>query len=202
MVEMLVTMVVLSMMLGLFSTAVLGLVRSVRKQSGVIDAQQATRTAFLILDKQIRYASVVSAPVVIGTDQWIAWKIVDPGIPVGQSATQSRCYQWRASSVTGQLMYRSYVVPTSGGVTTPAWVPVASGLVIGSQPVFTTSITDLQSAPFSLPQRTIQPSNVQVGVAMNVSSNGQTGRSTIGSVFTALNSSSSTSATCREVPWI
>jgi prepilin-type N-terminal cleavage/methylation domain-containing protein len=200
-VEMLITMAILALFLALFSTALMAMLRSVQKQTGVVAAQTSTRTAFEMLDKQIRYADAVTTPGTVAGVQWIEWRVPDPKILVAQSASQERCFQWRATTSTGALQYRSWIVPTTGGVAAPGWISVATGLVIGTVPVFTTSIAGLQSAPFSLPAtgQTYSLVQAQVGVALSVSLKSPAGRSVASSVFTALNSDATPDSVCTEV---
>lgn len=199
-VELLISMSILALFLALFGTSLLGAAKGVRKQSGVVDAQTFTRTAFELLDKQIRYAEAVTAPST-GDAQWIEWQVPDPSIPTAQSVTQSRCFQWRATTSTGLLQYRTWIVPTTGVVATPAWDTVASGVVVGSVPVFTITTSGLQASPFYLPSagQTYSLSHMQVGVALNISVNNPAGRAAASTVFTALNAGTTPGSVCSQV---
>jgi hypothetical protein len=203
MVEMAAAMLVSGIVLVLMGSAVVSQFATQRRVGAQVGVQGSARKAFLILDKQVRYADVVTQPTTDGSGrQWIEWRVHDREIPMAQSPTQSRCYQWRASAATGLLQYRTWVVPASGSVGVPAWVTVSSGLKITSQPVFTTSASGLQSSPFSVPNTSVTRGHQRLGVAVTIGSAGSTAGSSFASTFTALNSIDGTSGgpVCQEVP--
>lgn len=197
--ELLISMVIMTIFLGLFAAGVLGMSAAARRQSASITAQQQTREAFLQLDKQIRYAEAITTPSTVAGNQWIEWQVPDPTIPIATSASQSRCFQWKASATSGTLMYRSWIVPTTGTVSVPSWRTVASGLVITNQPVFTTSDAGLAAAPFSVPAGS-STSYGRLGIAVTANGTATAGRSASSAVFTALNSPATATVTCTEVP--
>lgn len=199
-VELIIAMMVMSVFLLMLGAGVQTLVGVLTAQRGTMTAQDATGSAFLLLDKQIRYADRVTGPGTVGGDQWVEWRVPDPRLPVTATTSAYRCYQWRASPAAGTLSYRSWVVPAGGApVPAPDWVRVADHLTI-TQPVFTTG-TGLAAAPFALPvlSGTYGTSRAQVGVLLDLRTTAPDAHSTFSTVFTALNSSATPATDCSEV---
>lgn len=180
-VELLVSMALLVVVLGIFSASFLDLQRSVTKQGAVVDAQAATRKVFQLLDKQVRYANAVNDPgySTLGTgDQYVEFQSGDQGAP-------QVCTQLRVERGTGLLQTRSWTVSSSGAlVLAPAFSTVAAGLVLSS-PV--SVFVAPQPGPAKLRRLTVSLSVRDGGPTATTS-----GASTSTTTFTAANSTTPT----------
>jgi hypothetical protein len=177
--------------------AILSLQNAVSKQTGYANTQFGARAIFQTIDDQVRYADAITTPGVVNGNQYVEWEVLDPTIVPASGQSQHRCYQWKASPTAGTLQYRTWIEPTTNVAATPTgWNTVASGLVIGSQPVFTTTPASLEQAPFSVPSPTASatagvPQNQQLGVSITLSQTKPPASASATTLFSALNSSTS-----------
>ncbi len=124
--ELVVSMTVMLIFMGMFTGAIMVLTGSQTKAQSTSETSAVTNTAFLWLDKTVRYAAAISSPGTgSGTGDWyVEFRVTHTGSEV--------CTQARLDIAKGQLQRRSWQVigSTASGVT--PWVPVVSGLVNGS----------------------------------------------------------------------
>lgn len=121
-VEIMVSMSLMSVVMVLFTGAVLQMYSSYNKASGLVDAATQVNTAFARIDRQVRYASDINAPGLgavkaDGTQDWyVEWDNTTSGT--------DQCTQLRISD--GLLQERSWTgTPTSP----PGYTTLASGIL-------------------------------------------------------------------------
>jgi len=125
-VELLVTMVLFSALLAVLGTLTSVMFKDVRRQQGQSDNVDAGRRAVATLDKQVRYANAVGAPVVLADgSQFVAWSQGNSG-----DDQQQTCVQWIWRAPTGTLEYRTWQpVIGSGAVSLlTGWTIRANGV--------------------------------------------------------------------------
>jgi type II secretory pathway pseudopilin PulG len=124
--EVVVSMSVMSVIMAIFTTGIIQMYRSVNKTESMLAAQSQVNTVFLRLDKEIRYASAISAPGPgpQGPDWYVEYLLAtDSGVP--------DCTELRLHVGTGQLQRRAWA---QGAVPSPTgWAPLVSH-VVSTQP--------------------------------------------------------------------
>ncbi|MHB1928185.1 MAG: prepilin-type N-terminal cleavage/methylation domain-containing protein [Acidimicrobiales bacterium] len=186
-VAMLLLGIVLVMAMGMFQTAIGEQSRSATLQQ----SQAAVATAFISLDRQVRYASTIDCPLgwtsstapCNGTQQARAYTTAAAGddAVTFYSAYDSTCTELLYDTSTGTLEEQTWPV-TQSAPATPAWNVLATGL------------SDTPSTPpFSFPSSGTTMDNQQLAitlVAANTTAvNAVTSQAAL--TFTAVNSSSS-----------
>lgn len=114
--ELLITMAVLSVVMAMFTGGIMQMFNVTDKGESLAVAQAQNTTAFLRLDKQIRYASGVSAPGIAGGEPYVEYLIAGSGTPT--------CYELRVRNQTLQQRVWPQGSPPGSG----AWVVLASGV--------------------------------------------------------------------------
>ena len=195
-IELIVGMLVMVVFMTIFTGAVVSMATSINKVEAVTTSSQQTNTAFLKLDRLIRYSSAITT---MGTGASGDWYVeIDT---IDNDAAIETCTQLRVDIATKQLQKRTW---TATGATTytslSSWVQLASSITNGAvaqgsadQP-FTTPPA-LAAAATSFQRLTI---TLVAGTAG--ASSPTTTRSNM--TFTALNSSASatTNATrCQQL---
>lgn len=145
-VELLVSMGVFAMLLGLIATATSMMVRDLTAQTGQTDNLDSSRKVVNLLDKQVRYANAINSPGT-GTDGalYVEWRS-------GNSGQTQSCTQWRWAPATNLLQYRAWKLPFSGPA--PSWVTQSDGIYqSGAAPVFSISNVLPNPAPSGVTQR-------------------------------------------------
>lgn len=122
MIEVVVGMTIMAVCGALFMGSVVGLNRSTAKAQAATNAATQTNQAFLVLDKIVRYATVVTVPAK-GTDG--NWYVELRDTTSGYET----CIQLRLDSATRQLQKRTWDATNPAGAT--AFAPIASGLTNG-----------------------------------------------------------------------
>jgi hypothetical protein len=161
MVETLVTMVVMSVVTAIFTTGIVQIYSTSNINESVTTATQQLHSAFLRLDRTIRYAVGISKPAKLaGNSNWyVEYKTTTAGVDT--------CSQLRVVAASGQLQTRSQVTgsPASG------WTVLASYL---------TSTVSLQRQDASASGKPYQ----QLTVSLTVKAGGGTTSRTTSSTFT------------------
>jgi prepilin-type N-terminal cleavage/methylation domain-containing protein len=193
-VEILVTMGVMSVVMVVFTTAILQVYRTTAKAESISIVQAQLQTAFQRFDRQLRYASWIAQPGQVGTAWYVEWAGYDG----------SQCYQLRLETASTSAQDS----PNDGhGVlqmlTWPRATPPAAGTP--GQTVAANLVTPDSSGPFER-----QAAGVAAGAGpgagseftpdfqrLRVRVSAQRGDSTaqIDTTFTALNTSRNTPAT-------
>ncbi len=102
-VETVMVLVVLGVMMALFSGAVQQIYGAQERTETTSTSQSLIVTAFQRLDKQVQYASGVSTPGMVGTDQYVEFQTTTTGTAI--------CTELRVHTANGQLQERTW---TSG----------------------------------------------------------------------------------------
>jgi len=122
MIDVMVSTVVMSFVLLVFTTAMLQIYRSTDRTQTLSQAQSQVNTAFLRLDTQLRYAAAISKETTVNGDPYVEYLTSNTGSRV--------CAELRVHS--GQLQQRTWTqppaptVPGPGNETPTKWVPLAS----------------------------------------------------------------------------
>ncbi|MEU4214703.1 hypothetical protein [Actinoplanes sp. NPDC026623] len=201
-VEMLVTMGIMSVMMVVFTTAILQVYRTVSATETLNDAQNELSRAFQRFDRELRYASWISS---VGTGS--TWYVEFAG------ANPTKCNQLRlvsgppGSDAQGVLQLLTWTLGTPPAPGTPGQT-IASQIVTsgaGLAPFFTKQ--DYGAMPYASPTAT--PSGGAVGadfksvfqrLRIQLTTMTGVGTAQIDTTFTALNTTDNTPATngCSE----
>lgn len=185
-IELVVGMMVMSVFLGLFTTAVVAINRAENKTEAVSLSTSQLNQAFLTLDRTVRYATAISTP---GTgtlgDWYVELRTTNTGTEV--------CTQLRIDSQ--QLQRRTWTVTNSVGSSPTAWLPLTSYVANGAVVAGT-------SQPFVLVAPVNDTAFQQLKFNLSIlSGGGSTQTSTLSSfTFTATNSTipAPTGAVCQQ----
>jgi hypothetical protein len=172
-VEVVVSMSVMSIVLAMFTASVLQMFRSANQDEAISTAQSQVNIAFLRLDKEIRYAAGISTPGPVGADAYVEYLTTNTGNPV--------CTELRLHVATGQLQRRTWTQGPSP-VTPSAWIPLAS------------NVSSAQPFTFSAPDGTFNFQRLELKVAVSSGTGGTATSKQTDVTFTALNTSLSTSS--------
>ena len=174
-IEMLVTLSVMSVVMVMVTGAVLLAGSTSARVDSTGIAQSQVTTAFMTLDRQVRWASAISQPGSVGSDNYVEFLTPD--------GSASRCYQLRFNRTVSQVQERSW---PQGTTTFSAWQPLASGVT---------------AASFQLPAAVGNATLARLTVSVTAAAGGAKGvvTATTALTFTALNStSSSATSVCSE----
>lgn len=120
-VELLVAMSILTTVLVVMLSAVVGLSRMTVKTQNTADATGDVRAAYLRLDRDVRYADAISVPGQVSGD----WFVEMTRPATGTSG--ARCSQWRFHQAGSTLQVRTWV---RGAAVPTAWSTVAGSLAL------------------------------------------------------------------------
>lgn len=125
-IELIIAMSIFAMLLGVMMSVVLAMNKDLNKTTSIADAASQGLRATQAIDKQLRYADFVNAPVTGASgDRYVSFESLT-------NASVSECYQWRIHT-GGLLQQRSWVSSTANTTavtaTTPSWLTVAIGVV-------------------------------------------------------------------------
>ena len=136
-VELVVAMGLFAVLLAVLMSAIIGMIGNLRKTQGIADASGQARVAFDRLDRQLRYATAVNRPVLVGQDWYLDFATLN-------TSGQIECRQWRVEAATELLQQRTWTVAQAAP---PSWAGVATGVVNNpaSQPPFTFVAADAQN---------------------------------------------------------
>jgi Tfp pilus assembly protein PilV len=136
MIEVVSSMVVMSIVLVIFTTGFLQVMGSANRVQTLAEAQSQVNIAFLRLDKEIRYAAAIGQEGTVGTDWYVEYLTTNTGSRV--------CTELRLHA--SQLQRRTWTqpappaVPGPGNVTPTTWAPLVSN--VSSTAPFTFSDAD------------------------------------------------------------
>lgn len=189
--ELLVAMALMLIFLSIFGGAVLMMSRTQSKAQSTNETTSQINSAFLWLDRSVRYASAISTPGQAADGNWyVELRTTNTGT--------EQCTQVRLNAATQTLQRRSWTV--SGGTATgiASWTQVATGLTNGSAAVGSTE----PPVPFAKPSNAsaaFQQLSITLVAVSGPANSLTTSRGSF--TFTAINSSASasTSAICQEV---
>ncbi|HVA60084.1 MAG TPA: prepilin-type N-terminal cleavage/methylation domain-containing protein [Mycobacteriales bacterium] len=134
-IELLVSMIILSIFMGVVTDAVVQMSRGTLKVEAINASADQLDTAFLRLDKEIRYAAAINPPGQVGADWYVEFQSTYTGAPV--------CTQLRLDGASQQLQQRTWAENVSPVSPSP-WQALAFHVVNNpaTQPPFTFSPTD------------------------------------------------------------
>jgi type II secretory pathway pseudopilin PulG len=117
-IEVMVTLSIMGLVMMIFTTSVVQMFRAANKSESIAEAQKQINIMFLRLDKEIRYASAISVPV-LDTNGWhVRYLKTDV-----QTETPT-CNELRLGAAAA-LEYREWVYDASPGT---AWTVLASSV--------------------------------------------------------------------------
>ena len=188
-IELLVGMMLMMIFMGMFTGGVILMNQSANKVESVSLTSNQINTAFLKLDRTVRYAAAISTPSnTSATGDWyVELRTTNTGAEV--------CSQLRFDIASKQLQQRSWRVVNAAAVNLSNWTPLASSIVNG------TAAPGSADQPFALLPLSsnidYQQLNIKL-VALYGSATKSLSRSSI--TFTALNSTvPAPSNVCQEV---
>jgi prepilin-type N-terminal cleavage/methylation domain-containing protein len=182
-IEVVITMSILSLVMTIFTGGVLQMYRAANKNDATTTALAQNNIAFLRLDKEIRYATGISKQGALNGDQYVEYLTTNTGVAI--------CTALRLTSPPGnQLITHAWIL----GNTPAAWVVLASG------------VTSVQPFTFWPADAIFNFQRLQLRL---VTSSGAGTTATLAETditFTALNTSLSTSSATvctdmRGIPW-
>lgn len=173
-IEIVVSMSIMSIFLAILTGGMVQLFRSSNAVMTTSAAHAQLNTAFMRLDKQIRYAAGISTPGTAGGDQYVEYVSTNTGTAI--------CTELRLDVAGRQLQQRTWTEGASPLAPT-GWIPLASD-VTGSAP-FTFSAAD---ATFNFQRLELKLVDTPAGLT--------TGRQ-LDVTFTAVNTSLSTVSATR-----
>src|SRR5674536_356756 len=121
-VELVVAMGLYGVLRAVLMSAIIGMIGNLRKTQGIAGASGQARGAFDRLDRQLRYATAVNRPVLVGQDWYLDFATLN-------TSGQIECRQWRVEAATELLQQRTWPVGTVAPATPPSWAGVATGVV-------------------------------------------------------------------------
>jgi Tfp pilus assembly protein PilV len=130
-VEVVVSMTILSVVMAMFTGGVLQMYRAANRTEAAATSQSQINIAFLRLDKEIRYAAGISTPGSVASDPYVEFLTTYTGTPV--------CTELRLRVAARQLQRRTWAQGSSPLTPSP-WIPLASD--ISSTQPFTLSAAD------------------------------------------------------------
>jgi len=177
--EVTITLSVMSVVMALFSTAIVQLYSATNNNEALTIATQQLHNAFVRLDRDIRYASGISQPGdVAGGNEYVEYAITNTGTTV--------CTQLRLVGSTGLLQTRRKI----GTGSTSAWSTLASYLTAAKS--FTRTTASTGGKPF---QQLDISLTARVGAGRTAgTTTGGAKRQTVQYTFTALNTTPATAS--------
>lgn len=193
-IELLVAMSVMSILMTIVTAAVVQIHHAVNGVDSLAQTQSQINTAFVRLDKEIRYARGVSDPALVSGDYYVEY--------LRSVNSVDTCVELRLRTATSELQRRQWtknMSPLAPG----AWTTLASN-VTGATP-FTVTAADTNSLTGFRYQRLTVALTAIVGGGSSGVNSGRAGATRQTNVtFTAMNatassnSTASNSATCTE----
>jgi hypothetical protein len=119
--ELTIAMTLFVTLTAIFLAGVVQMSRATVSTQNTEETALAARKVYTRLDQQVRSASAVNSPVLVGGSWYLEFRT--SAVPAGQSI---RCTQWKADPANGTLSFRTF--PDTATPGNPAWTPVASTL--------------------------------------------------------------------------
>lgn len=134
--EVVVSMTVMTVAVTVFTAGFVQTFQQLNRTDAGATAQLQLDVAYRRLDRELRYASAVSKPAVIGSDAYVEYMLVQlagPSTGPGGTATTtlSTCVQLRFSASTRRLLRRTWD-PNSPSISPTAWMPLADAVLPGA----------------------------------------------------------------------
>jgi Tfp pilus assembly protein PilW len=188
-IELMVGMTLMLIFMGMFTAAVILMNRSANKVESVSLTSTQVNTAFLKLDRMVRYAAAISTPgnTSLSGDWYVELRTTNTGSEV--------CTQLRFDIPSSQLQKRSWRVSGGTAVGLSGWTQMAGNITNGS------ATAGSADQPFVLTAPGSKTDHQRLAINMvSYYGSATTARSRSAISFTALNSSPPVPATiCQEV---
>ncbi|WP_297082200.1 hypothetical protein [uncultured Demequina sp.] len=120
-VELVVSMGIFAAVIVVFMTAVASMSSSTVRTQAASDATSALRTVYQRLDKEVRYASEINPPGVVGDDHYVEYLI-----PESTGTGDPLCVQWRVDASEAELQRRTWTPGDASSVS--AWATMLTDL--------------------------------------------------------------------------
>jgi hypothetical protein len=183
--ELIVGMGIMTIFLAAFTSATVMLTRTSNHNQAVVSTSSDLNSAFLRLDKTIRYAASISQPGISSTSGY--WYVEY----LTSSSGASVCTQLRVNTGGArQLQWRTWNITTSGYSGLSSWTPLASNVTNGNA----TTSSSTPPVPFALTASggNLQTERLTVQLVTSSGNPATTSQSTI--TFTAVNSQTASQA--------
>ena len=179
MTDVVVSMTLMAIFMAIFTGGTVRMYRSAAQVQATADAQIQITSAFLRLDKEIRYAAGISLPGPVGADGYVEYLTTNTGVGI--------CAELRLNVDTSQLQRRTWrqdVIPLAP---TP-WVPLA------------TSVSSTQPFTYRAPDTKYNFQRLQLQLNATVGTGDSAASKHTDVTFTALNTtlSAANPAVCTE----
>lgn len=141
--ELIVGMLIMVIFMTIFTGAVVSMAKTVNKVEAVTTSSAQINTAFLKLDKLVRYATAVTTANTGSSGDW--YVELDS---VNNDTSIETCTQLRVDIASKQLQQRTWTVPSSNTTTyagLSSWVPMANNISNGA------AASGSADQPFSAP---------------------------------------------------
>jgi Tfp pilus assembly protein FimT len=188
--EILVTTGLMAVLTTMITPALVQIYHAVNRVDSLSTAQTQVNTAFIRLDREVRYARGISDPAQVGADWYVEYLLNSGGVDT--------CVELRVQASSSLLQRRSWVKNVNPLVPS-AWTTLADGVSTGTP--FTVTDPDTNTLTGARYQRLTMAVTSTAGVGRG--NNSATGRA--GAVrqavvtFTALNATAAdSSSTCGE----
>ncbi|GAA2248213.1 hypothetical protein GCM10010401_22600 [Rarobacter faecitabidus] len=113
-VELIVAMGILTLVLAIFMAGVVAMVRTTVRADSSSSAGDQMRTVFQRMDREIRYATDINRPAIVGTRQYVEYRYMEP-----DNEGVAQCVQWRYDSTSKELQRRNWIDGSPASVS--AW---------------------------------------------------------------------------------
>ncbi len=117
-IELLVAMSIFSVVLVVSMAGIVAITGNLRKVTNQRDAMDQTMRVMTRLDKEVPYASAISAPGQVGSDWYVEYETTLAG--------SDTCDQWRLLAATDVIQHRSWI---NGNTPPMTWETVATNIV-------------------------------------------------------------------------
>jgi prepilin-type N-terminal cleavage/methylation domain-containing protein len=144
-IELLVAMGIFAVLMAIFSTSMADFSRSTVRTYRTSDQTTQSRVVFNLFDKQVRAASVITHPALVGLNWYVEYR--------NDAVTPSTCTQWVLRTDTHALAFRSWTAGASAASTVSAWRTVvtdAANTTAQAPFGFTASTTDVPRQSLSV----------------------------------------------------
>jgi prepilin-type N-terminal cleavage/methylation domain-containing protein len=149
-IELVIVMSIFTMIMGIITVAIVGMMSQTRRESGQADNLDSARHVIQTLDSKVRYANDITTPAT-GTDgsYYVEWRS-------GNTGQQQTCVQWRYVPSTGLIQSRSWqpLLAGTGAGTPTAWLYQAGGIsLVPGQQIWSIAATSASSTQEELTVR-------------------------------------------------
>lgn len=196
-VEIMVAMVIMAFLGALTDGALVQIYHSISSATAAAEAQTQINTAFLRLDREVRYARGLSTPATVNGNFYVEYSLT--------LDTTDTCVELRLNTTANTLQRRQWT-KTSGTPVPTAWQTLAASVypVTSTTAVFTVTNADSKGLTGFRYQRLNLDLISVVAAGNNTSSASATGGATreTNVTFTALNATENVSTTCTEAQGI